>query len=68
MGGSRGLGGGLASGGSYVKPPKKGISKKALGLGIGAGFLGGAALGVAGTAMTMGAYHRWGRLATLLQV
>ena len=39
------FGGGL---GKYGKQ-KKGFSKKALGLGIGAGFVGGAALGVAGT-------------------
>ena len=37
----------------------KGFSKKALGLGVGAGFIGGAALGVAGTAATMGVYHRY---------
>ena len=35
-----------------------GYSKKALGLGVGAGFLGGAALGVAGTAAMYGVYHR----------
>ena len=29
--------------------PKKGFSKKALGLGVAAGFVGGAALGVVGT-------------------
>jgi len=34
-------------------------SKKALGLGIGAGFLGGAALGAAGTMATYGVYHRY---------
>ena len=37
----------------------KGFSKKALGLGVGAGFLGGAALGAAGTVATMGVYHRY---------
>lgn len=37
----------------------KGFSKKALGLGVGAGFIGGAALGVAGTVATMGVYHRY---------
>jgi hypothetical protein len=37
-----------------------GVSKKALGLGVGAGFLGGAALGMAGTMATYGVYHRWG--------
>jgi len=36
-----------------------GYSKKALGLGVGAGFLGGAALGVAGTAAMYGVYHRY---------
>merc|ERR1712142_559486 len=44
--------------GQYGKQ-KKGISKKALGLGIGAGFLGGAALGVAGTMATYSVYHRY---------
>ena len=38
----------------------KGISKKALGLGIGAGFLGGAALGVAGGMATASVYQRSG--------
>jgi len=37
----------------------KGFSKKALGLGVGAGFLGGVALGAAGTAATYGVYHRY---------
>ena len=41
------FGGGLGQYGSGKQ--KKGFSKKALGLGIGAGFVGGAALGVAGT-------------------
>lgn len=36
----------------------KGFSKKALGLGVGAGFLGGAALGAAGTVATMGVRSR----------
>lgn len=44
--------------GQYGKQ-KKGFSKKALGLGIGAGFLGGAALGVAGTMATYSVYHRY---------
>merc|ERR1719493_655232 len=34
-------------------------AKKALGLGVGAGFLGGAALGAAGTVASMGVYHRY---------
>jgi len=38
---------------------KKGFSKKALGLGVGAGFLGGAALGVGGTMATYGAIHKY---------
>ena len=38
---------------------KKGFSKKAMGLGVAAGFVGGAALGVAGTKATYGIYHRW---------
>ena len=37
----------------------KGISKKKLGLGIGAGFLGGAALGVAGGMATASVYQRY---------
>jgi len=37
----------------------KGFSKKALGLGVGAGFLGGAALGTAGAVASMGVYHRY---------
>ena len=36
-----------------------GFSKKALGLGVGAGFLGGAGLGVAGTLATYSVYHRY---------
>ena len=36
----------------------KGVSKKALGLGIGAGFLGGAALGVGGAMATNSVYQR----------
>ena len=38
---------------------KSGFSKKALGLGVGAGFLGGAGLGVAGTLATYSVYHRY---------
>ena len=49
------FGGGL---GKYGKQ-KKGFSKKALGLGIGAGFVGGAALGVAGTMATYSVYHKY---------
>jgi len=41
------------------KYKSKGISKKALGLGIGAGFLGGAALGVAGGMATASVYQRY---------
>jgi len=37
----------------------KGVSKKALGLGIGAGFLGGAALGVGGAMATNSVYQRY---------
>ena len=49
----------FAGGMGQYKKPKKGISKKALGLGIGAGFLGGAALGVAGTMATYSVYHKY---------
>ena len=43
----------------YHRYKSKGISKKALGLGIGAGFLGGAALGVAGGMATASVYQRY---------
>ena len=49
----------FAGGMGQYKKPKKGFSKKALGLGIGAGFLGGAALGVAGTMATYSVYHKY---------
>ena len=49
----------FAGGMGQYKKPKKGISKKALGLGIGAGFLGGAAVGVAGTMATYSVYHKY---------
>ena len=49
----------FAGGMGQYKKPKTGISKKALGLGIGAGFLGGAALGVAGTMATYSVYHKY---------
>ena len=39
--------------------PKKGISKKMLGLGVAAGFVGGAALGVAGTMASYSVMHRY---------
>jgi hypothetical protein len=45
---------------------KKGFSKKALGLGVGAGFLGGAALGVAGTMATYSVYHRYQEFKNLM--
>ena len=48
------------SGGTGVyNKKKKGLSKKALGLGVGAGFVGGAALGMAGTMATYSVYHRY---------
>ena len=43
-----------------IRYKSSGISKKALGLGIGAGFLGGAALGVAGAMATASVYQRLG--------
>jgi len=49
----------FAGGAGQYGKQKKGISKKALGLGIGAGFLGGAALGVAGTMASYSVYHRY---------
>ena len=48
----------FASGAGQYKS-KSGFSKKALGLGVGAGFLGGAGLGVAGTLATYSVYHRY---------
>ena len=45
--------------GVYNKKKKRGMSKKALGLGVAAGFVGGAALGAAGTMATYSVYHRW---------
>jgi len=45
---------------------KKGFSKKALGLGIGAGFLGGAALGVGGTMATYSAMHKYKQFKRML--
>jgi len=53
-----GFGTNFASGAGRYKQ-KKGFSKKALGLGIGAGFLGGAALGVAGTMATYSVVHKY---------
>jgi len=47
------------SGGTGVYDKKKGFSKKALGLGVAAGFVGGAALGAAGTMATYSVYHRY---------
>lgn len=45
---------------------KKGFSKKALGLGVAAGFLGGAALGVGGTMATYGAIHKYKKFKSML--
>jgi len=47
------------SGGTGVYNKKRGLSKKALGLGVAAGFVGGAALGAAGTMATYSVYHRY---------
>ena len=49
----------FAGGVGQWKPKKQGVSKKMLGLGVGAGFLGGAALGVAGTMATYSVYHKY---------
>jgi len=43
-----------------------GLSKKKLGLGVGAGFLGGAALGAAAGVATMSVYHRYWQYKQLL--
>ena len=45
---------------------KNGLSKKALGLGVGAGFLGGAASGAAGTMATYSVYHRYNEFNRLM--
>jgi len=45
-----------------------GYSKKALGLGVGAGFIGGAALGVAGTMATYGVYHRYNQYRMMMMM
>ena len=45
--------------GGVGKYGKKGFSKKALGLGVGAGFLAGAAVGTVGSVATLGVYHRY---------
>merc|ERR1719186_2597086 len=44
----------------------KGFSKKALGLGVGAGFLGGAALGVGGTMATYSAVHKYQKFKSMM--
>jgi len=44
---------------AHMYKPKKGISKKMLGLGVAAGFVGGAALGVAGTMASYSVMHRY---------
>ena len=49
----------FAGGVGRWKPKKQGVSKKMLGLGVGAGFLGGAALGVAGTMASYSVYHKY---------
>merc|ERR1712012_78706 len=49
----------FAGGVGKWKPKKSGVSKKMLGLGVGAGFLGGAALGVAGTMASYSVYHKY---------
>lgn len=54
-----GYGTNFAGGAGQWKPKKSGVSKKMLGLGVGAGFLGGAALGVAGTMATYSVYHKY---------
>ena len=45
---------------------KKGFSKKALGLGVAAGFLVGASVGVGGTMATYGAVHKYKKFRSLL--
>ena len=45
---------------------KKGFSTKALGFGVAAGFLGGAALGVGGTMATYGAIHKYKKFKSML--
>ena len=57
----------FAGGVGQWKPKKQGVSKKMLGLGVGAGFLGGAALGVAGTMASYSVYHKY-QVDTLLDL
>lgn len=47
---------------------KKGFSKKAVGLGVAAGFVGGAALGVAGTMATYSVYHRYQEFKNMMRM
>jgi len=54
--------------GGAGKYAKKGISKKALGLGVAAGFVGGAALGVAGTMATYSVYHKYQEFKRMMQM
>jgi len=56
----------FGSGHMYKK--KSGISKKALGLGVAAGFVGGAALGVAGTMATYSVYHRYQEFKNMMRM
>jgi len=51
-----------------VYKQKKGFSKKALGLGVAAGFIGGAAVGVAGTMATYSVYHRYQEFKNLMRM
>jgi len=46
---------------------KKGFSKKALGLGVAAGFVGGAAVGIGGTMATYSVYHRYQRFKNMMR-
>jgi len=52
--------------GQYGQSGKTGYSKKALGLGVGAGFLGGAAVGVAGTMATYSAMHKYQKFKNMM--
>merc|ERR1719295_1702473 len=56
----------FAGGAGQYNAAKPGYSKKALGLGVGAGFLGGAALGVGGTMATYSAVHKYKKYKSML--
>ena len=53
-------------GGAGKYDRKMGLPKKALGLGVGAGFVGGVGMGAAGTMATYSVYHRYNEFKRLM--